>query len=116
VRKGFYSAWLGSLERSAGFLQRAEDLADAMDAKGWKSLLDWLKVWIYYDRHEFDLSRKYCDAWLRSIIENYPQYKNYYEANYNYPLGLMELDEGKLDLAKKTVKRSSLSCPNLPQP
>jgi serine/threonine protein kinase/Flp pilus assembly protein TadD len=104
VRKGFYSAWLGSLEKSSGFLQRAEDLADAMDAKRLKTLLEWLRVWIYYDRHEFDLSRKYCDAWLRNIVENFPQYKNYYEAVYNYPLGLMELDEGKLDLAKRTLK------------
>jgi eukaryotic-like serine/threonine-protein kinase len=104
VRKGFYSAWLGSLEKSSGFLQRAEDLADAMDAKRWKTLLEWLRVWIYYDRHEFDLSRKYCDAWLRNIVENFPQYKNYYEVVYNYPLGLMELDEGKLDLAKRTLK------------
>jgi serine/threonine protein kinase/tetratricopeptide (TPR) repeat protein len=104
LRKGFYSAWLGSLEKSSAFLQRAEDLADAMDAKTWKASLDWLKVWIYYDRHKFDLSRKYADTWLKRTIEGNPQYKDYYEAVHNYALGLMELDEGKLDLAKSTLK------------
>jgi serine/threonine protein kinase/Tfp pilus assembly protein PilF len=104
LRKGFYSAWLGSLERSSGFLQRAEDLADAMGAKRWKASLNWLRVWIYYDRHEFGLSRKYGDAWLKSTIESNPQYKDYYGAFCNYTLGLMELDEGKLNLAKSTIK------------
>jgi serine/threonine protein kinase/Tfp pilus assembly protein PilF len=104
LRKGFYSAWLGSLERSSAFLQRAEDLADAMDAKTWKASLNWLRVWIYYDRHEFDLSRKYGDAWLKRTMEDNPQYKAYYEAVCNYALGLMELDEGKLDRAKSTLK------------
>ena len=31
--RGFYSAWLGGLEKSLGFLQRAEDLAEATGNK-----------------------------------------------------------------------------------
>jgi len=103
-RKGFYSAWLGSLEKSSGFLQRAEDLADAMEAKRQKSPLSALRLWIHFDRHEFDLSRKYDDAWLKTTIENDPENKAYYEAVYKSVLGLMELDAGKLDLAKSTIK------------
>jgi tetratricopeptide (TPR) repeat protein len=103
-RKGFYSAWLGSLEKSSGFLQRAEDLADAMGAKRQKSPLSALRLWIHFDRHEFDLSRKYDDAWLKTTIENNPENKAYYEAVYKSVLGLMELDEGKPDLAKSTLK------------
>jgi serine/threonine protein kinase/tetratricopeptide (TPR) repeat protein len=104
LRKGFYSAWLGSLEKSSGFLQRAEDLADAMDAKRWKASLDWLRVWIYYDQHKYDLSRKYGEAWLKRTIENDPEYKDYNKAVYNFALALMELNEGKSDLAKSTLK------------
>jgi tetratricopeptide (TPR) repeat protein len=104
LRKGFYSAWLGSLEKASGFLQRAEDLADAMGAKRQKPPLSRLRLWIHFDRHEFDLSRKYGDAWLRNTIENDPENKAYYEAVYKFALGLMELDEGKLDLAKSNIR------------
>jgi tetratricopeptide (TPR) repeat protein len=104
LRKGFYSAWLGSLEKSSGFLQRAEDVADAIDAKRWKASLDWLKVWIFYDRHEFDLSRKFAEVWLKRTIENEPEYKDYNSAVYNFALGLMQLDEGKSGLARSTLK------------
>ena len=103
-RKGFYSAWLGSLEKSSSFLQQAEDLADALGAKRLKSPLSALRLWIHFDRHEFDLSRKYDDAWLKTTIENNPENKAYYEAVYKSVLGLMELDEGKPDLAKRTIK------------
>jgi serine/threonine protein kinase/tetratricopeptide (TPR) repeat protein len=102
--KGFYSAWLGCPERSSGFLQRAEDLAEAMDAKRRKPMLSWLGLWISYDRHDFDLGRKYADAWLRSMIEGFPEDKAYYEAEHKFALGLMALDEGKLGLAKDALR------------
>jgi serine/threonine protein kinase/tetratricopeptide (TPR) repeat protein len=102
--KGFYSAWLGGLDKSSGFLQRAEDLADAMGAKRQAASLSWLRLWIYFDRHEFDLSRKYADAWLRGRIENFPEDKAYYEAVHKFAFGLMDLDEGKLDLARNGIR------------
>jgi tetratricopeptide (TPR) repeat protein len=75
-----------------------------MGAKQQKASLSWLRLWIYYDRHEFDLSRKYNDAWLNSFIEDNPKNKAYYEAVYKSTLGLMELDEGKLDPAKSSLR------------
>ena len=104
MRKGFFSAWLGGLEKSLGYLQRAEDLADAMAEKGWKAGLSWLRLWIYYDRHELELSRKQSEAFLRFSLEGDPGNKVYYEASSKFALGLIELEEGKLDLAKSALK------------
>lgn len=104
LRKGFYSAWRGGLEKSFGFLQRAEDLADAMAAKGWTADLSRLKFWIYYDRHELEISQKQNEAWLRINLERDPGYKAYYEAGYKFALGLIELEEGKIDSAKSRLR------------
>jgi len=104
LRKGFYSAWLGGLDRSLGFLQRAEDLADALSLKGGKANLSWLKAWIYLDRHELELSRKYSESSMSLFTEVRPGDKDYYEARCSFVLGLIALDEGKIDLAKSKLK------------
>jgi len=104
TRKGFYSAWLGGLEKSLGFLQRAEDLADAMADKGWKASLSQLRFWIYYDRHKLELSRKQNEISLGIDLERDPKYKVYYEARYKFALGIIEVEEGKIDSAKSRLK------------
>ena len=103
-RKGFYSAWLGGLEKSLSDLQRAEDLADAMADKKWKAGLSRLRLWVYYDRHELELSRKQNEISLRIDLERDPRNKVYYEAVYKLALGLIELEDGKLDLAKSALR------------
>ncbi len=101
--KGFYSSWVGDLEKSMGFLQRAEDLADATGNKGWIASVKRLKSWIYYERQDFELSRKYNDASLALYIENDPANRLYYEAGYKFGLGFIELKEGKVELAKSRL-------------
>ena len=100
LRKGFYDAWLGRREKSLISLGRAEDLADAMGNRLWKASVNRLKSWIYYDRHDLELSRKYNDSWLSIYKEEYPGDKVYYEAGFRIALGLIELEEGKSELAK----------------
>jgi serine/threonine protein kinase/tetratricopeptide (TPR) repeat protein len=104
LRKGFYSAWLGGLEKSLSYLQRAEDLADANPNKEWKSNVSWLRLWTSYDRHELELSRKQNEILLRINLERDPGNKVYYEASYKLALGLIELEEGKLDSAKSALR------------
>jgi tetratricopeptide (TPR) repeat protein/TolB-like protein len=101
--KGFYSSWVGGLEKSLGFLQRAEDLAEAMVNKGWVATINRLKSWIYYERQDFALSRKHNDAWLAVYIENSPANRLYHEAGYKFALGFIELGEGKVDLARSRL-------------
>jgi len=101
--KGFYSSWLGDLEKSLGFLQRAEDLAEATVNKGWMASVSRLKSWIYYERQDFELSRKYNDASLAVYVENNPANRLYHEAGYKFVLGFIELKEGKVELAKSRL-------------
>jgi tetratricopeptide (TPR) repeat protein len=104
LRKGFYDAWLGRTEESLSDLQRSEELADAMADKKWKAGLGQLRLWVYYDRHELELSRKENEISLRIDLERNPENKAYYEARYKFALGLIELEEGKLDSARGRLK------------
>jgi tetratricopeptide (TPR) repeat protein len=98
--KGFYHYWLGSLEKSLIDLQRAEDLAEAVRDDVGKAFVNVLKAWIYYDREELELSRKYNGAWLDVYIKNDPNNKQYYKSCFSFLLGLIELKEKKIDSAK----------------
>ncbi|MBN2408600.1 MAG: protein kinase [Candidatus Aminicenantes bacterium] len=105
LHKGFFSAWLGSGEKSLDYLGRAEDLADAMGSRQWKAGVNRLRSWVHYDRHELELSRKANDSWLGAAIEEYPGDRAYYEAAHSFALGLIELEAGKPDLAKGKLQR-----------
>jgi serine/threonine protein kinase/Flp pilus assembly protein TadD len=113
VRKGFYSSWLGSLEKALSHLQRAEDLAEAKGEKGWISQINGLKSWIYYDRHELELSRKYREAWFSVGTLEYPLEKLAYEAGYKVDLGFLELEEGKMDSAKNILREIESVLPKI---
>lgn len=113
IEKGFYNSWLGSLENSLSYLQRAEDLADATGNKRHKASVNKLKSWIYYDRHEIELSQKYNEGWLSVFIEDDPENKTYYEASYNFAAGLLELKKGKLELAKSRGREIESVFPKL---
>jgi len=111
--KGFYCAWLGSLEKSLGYIQRAEDLAEAMGIKDRIAYATRLKSWIYFDRHELELSRKYNDMWHATFIENAPADKLYEDAVRKFVIGLIELEEGKSDLAERVLKEIGAVIPKL---
>jgi serine/threonine protein kinase/Tfp pilus assembly protein PilF len=113
IEKGFYSSWLSSLEKSLSYLQRAEDLADAIGNKRQKASVNRLKSWIYYDRHEIELSQKYNEAWLSVFIEDDPENKIYHEASYKFASGLIELEKGKLDSAKSRWREIESVLPGL---
>jgi serine/threonine protein kinase/Tfp pilus assembly protein PilF len=104
LRKGFFSAWLGGFERFLDLLQTADDLADALALKGAKANISWVKAWIYFDRHELELSRKCVESHLNFAVEARPADKDYFVARSGLVLGLIALDEGRIDLAKSKLK------------
>jgi serine/threonine protein kinase len=103
--KGFYHYWLGSLEKSLNDLQNAEELAEAVGDNFGKAFVSFFKVWIYYDRGELELSRKYNESWLDVFIKNDPNNDQYYKALFNFNLGLIELKEKKIDSAKARLAK-----------
>jgi tetratricopeptide (TPR) repeat protein/tRNA A-37 threonylcarbamoyl transferase component Bud32 len=114
--KGFYHYWLGSFEKSLVDLQRAEDLAQAVGDDYGKAFVNSLKVWIYYDRGELELSRKYNEAWLDVYIKNLPNYKQLFKSYFSWDLGLIELQEKKIDSAKARLAEMKSFFPEITLP
>jgi serine/threonine protein kinase/tetratricopeptide (TPR) repeat protein len=100
IWKGLYDFWLGSYQRCLSDFQIAENLAEALGDKSAISALNYLKSFIYYEKAEYALSRKLCDAWFEGFSALSPKNKTFYRALYNCLLALIELKEGKLDSAR----------------
>ncbi len=101
--KGFYHYWLGNLEKCLANLQTAEELAEAVKDEYRKAFISWLKIWIYYDREKYDLSRKYNESWFNLSMKLYPDMEQYRRAGYSCVLGSIELKEGLIEKAKKRL-------------
>jgi tetratricopeptide (TPR) repeat protein len=113
--RGFYHYWLGSLEKSLICLQRSEDLAESVGDELGKAFVNYLKVWIYYDREEYELSRKYNEGWFDDFIKEFPGAKLYYEASYSLIIGLIDLEEGRISSTKAKLADVKPVLPELTQ-
>jgi eukaryotic-like serine/threonine-protein kinase len=112
-RKAFFWAWLGSLEKALSYFQRADDLAEAIGNKYSIAEANALRSYIYYDRRELGLSRKYSEAWYSAMLKEYPQFKLGLDADESIDLGFIEVEEGKLDSAKNRLKMTESLLPKL---
>ncbi len=104
--KGFYHYWLGSLDQSLSDLRRAAEMAEAAGNELAKARADWMKGWIYYDRGEFELSRRYFKN-LDFIIE-FPVISGllsrlHHKATYSFYFGLIDLKQGQINSAKSRL-------------
>jgi tetratricopeptide (TPR) repeat protein len=111
--KGFYYYWIGSPKKCQISLQRSEMLAEEVGDEMGIAIVNALRRWIYLDKEKLDLSRKYNDAQLDVYIKNYPDRGEYYKARHRLFLGLIELREGKIDLAKKRLYETEDLLPDL---
>jgi tetratricopeptide (TPR) repeat protein len=111
--KGLYHYCLGSLEKSLNYLQRAGDVTEALGDEYWVSAVNRVRVWIYYDNGEYELSRKYNEGWLDVFIKDSPKNKLYYKASYDLILGFIELEERQIDSAKNRLTEMKSVFPKL---
>jgi tetratricopeptide (TPR) repeat protein/tRNA A-37 threonylcarbamoyl transferase component Bud32 len=114
--KGFYHYWLGSFEKSLKDLQSAEELAKAVGDDFGKAFVNYIKAFIYYDRGELELSRKYNESWLDAFIKNDPQSKLYYKACHSWIVGLIDLEEERIDSAKGRLAEMKSFFPEITLP
>ncbi|MFX0210586.1 MAG: tetratricopeptide repeat protein [Candidatus Hodarchaeota archaeon] len=113
LRKGFYHYWLGSLEKSLSNLQRAEDMAEAVEDEMRKTSVNWIKLWIYYDRGEFELCREYNESVFDVWTKNYPGSKLWFKYYSSGILGLIDSREGLIDSAKSRLSEMKSVFPEL---
>jgi tetratricopeptide (TPR) repeat protein len=97
--KGFYWAWLGSLEKASGELAKTAEIADRIGNEEMKAEVSAIKAWTYYDREQLGLSRDHFKNAEAFLARKYPGNKSVkvYISLYN---GLMDLKLGRVDSAK----------------
>jgi len=110
--KGFYYYWLGSLNKCMIELQKTEKLAQETGNEWIKGNTAYLRGWIYYDRGDIELSRKYFKDWF-FYRENHPLYPLYYKALYTIILGFMDLKEGRIDSAESKINEAKSLLPKI---
>ncbi len=98
--KSIFHCWLGSLEQSLKGLNRTRDLAELIKFEEGKAWTEWFIGWVYYEKAEFELSRKYFKNWFDFYLTNSPAFKPYYTAEYDFHLGLLDLKQDQIDSAK----------------
>jgi tetratricopeptide (TPR) repeat protein len=101
--RGFYNFWIGRMEKSLIDLQKAEDSAQEVGDDLRKAFINQFRVWIYYEKGNFELSREYNEGWLNLMIKLRPDNKTYYEFGYNFNSALIDLKEGQLEAAKSSL-------------
>jgi tetratricopeptide (TPR) repeat protein len=101
--KGFYQFWFGNLDKGIESLEISQELAREVGAERAIAQADYLKSWIYYDWGELDLSREFTVKWFDYYMRSSPQNLAFQKAMYNLILGFIELKEGSIDSAKKSL-------------
>jgi len=104
----FYQYWLGNLEGCLAELGKAAELAVSLGNRPLKAATDWMRGWICYDRGDYDkgeldASQAHFKSWFNTIVESYPAYTPFYTAEYNFYLGLVELKQGRTDIAESRL-------------
>jgi serine/threonine protein kinase/tetratricopeptide (TPR) repeat protein len=113
IFKAFYQGWLGGLNTSLESLTQAEDLlASAGDVAG-SAQIGYLKSLIHLSKGELDLARKFNQAWFNVLVKLYPRNEAYYKVSYLSVLVSIELEEGKIDLAKTRAAEAASLLPRL---
>jgi tetratricopeptide (TPR) repeat protein len=101
--EGFYRYWLGSLEECNIALGEAAKISEPGYRWG-GPFINWLKAFIYYDRGDFDQSRRFNETWLDDFVKGLSRTKSFYQGAYSLLLGLLELKTGHRDSAQKILE------------
>jgi tetratricopeptide (TPR) repeat protein len=104
-------------------LHRLIGYADTVKFNQWKANAFWMMGWISLDRGEFELSREYFKSWFDIYTQDVlPERANsaaiipHETALYYFHLGLVDLKQGRIDLAKsRLVEINSLLPDVLPE-
>ncbi len=98
--KGFYEFWQGNYQKSLHGLMEAETLWKEVEFDKGLAMIEWLRGWIYYNKKELEISRKYFDNFYHLGTKDSTGSTPYFTASYNFYLGLLDIRQDKTDSAK----------------
>jgi len=104
---GFCRYWQGSLKDCDLYFHEAVEFSEEQGETWYPFIIHWIKAFIYYDRGEFEQSRKFNEAWLSDFMELFPTYKFFYQGAYKFLLGLLELKAGHIDSVEQILAEMS---------
>jgi tetratricopeptide (TPR) repeat protein len=102
--KGFLNLWLGRFEQSMLDFKKAEDIGESAGNKEAHFVAECWRSIAYMEKGEFDLSRQYLDRWLTGILNLYPSFAQEGKPWAGYLSGLLDLEQGKMESAKKQLE------------
>jgi tetratricopeptide (TPR) repeat protein/TolB-like protein len=111
--KNFYNYLLGRLDSSlTGFLS-LRNLAEKSKSPYLVSTVDWITVFLYADRGEFDLARKASEVLGDSYQRVNPEYRMLDSSHLSFLIGWIDLKQGRLEAVKAHVKEIANLLPSL---
>jgi serine/threonine protein kinase/tetratricopeptide (TPR) repeat protein len=111
--KGFYQSWLGGLARGLDSLKKAEDLLSSVGDTQGKNEISSYRSLIYLNRGEFDLARRYNQAWFDGLGRQDPGDVAFNRLGYLLVQGYIELKEGRTDSAETRAAEIASLLPRL---
>jgi tetratricopeptide (TPR) repeat protein len=101
--KGFYLFWLGRVEESIAELKRAEELSEKTGSDNWKSIVDWVRGWIYFDLGNYKLGQKHFKKWSTVQASTFHQQSQRFQAEYIIYDGYINIIRGEIESAKSKL-------------
>ena len=102
---GFYSYWLGSLEKALEYLLSAEKLYRTVENVGGLSCVELMRAWIYFEKKTYPKSRAFFREALKYSIERSPKRQYFLEAYLNCWLSYVDIIKGQLPSAKQKMTK-----------
>jgi len=114
----FYHYWIGEMDRSLRSLRMASEQAERVENKFGQAFSAWIEGWIHYDRGDMEKCRSLIEQWYDLITKHSHTYRpapseQFYSAEYSFFLGLLDLNQGRVDSAKSRLKEMESLMPKI---
>ncbi len=102
--KGFLHFWLGQLDQALNDYNVLLELQDAMDIISRRIRSFFMKMWIHFERSEYDSGKKAQEDMLHLLKDENGEVPFYWQARSLYFLGLVDLKENNIQSAKSRLE------------
>ncbi len=116
--KSFYHYWTGNLDQSLRALGVASQQAESVGNNFGQAFSAWIDGWIHYDKGDMETFRSQMEQWLDLMKKHPHSYRpapspEFYSAEYNYFLGLGDINEERLESAESRLREMDSLMPKI---